>query len=38
LRVVVKAVKEGDVRFRASLSSDHLKRPVVETEATTQYK
>ncbi|MFW5803359.1 MAG: SUMF1/EgtB/PvdO family nonheme iron enzyme, partial [Verrucomicrobiota bacterium] len=35
--VRVKAVKEGDVRFRAMLESDQLTRPVEETEATTIY-
>lgn len=36
-QVVVKAVAAGDVRFTTELTSDQLKRPVNETEATRQY-
>jgi len=36
--VKVKAVKEGDVRFKTVLTSDQLTRPVEKTEATTFYK
>ena len=35
--VEVRAVKAGDVRFRARLQTDQLNRPVEETEATTLY-
>lgn len=37
-KVVVKAVKEGDVRFGVSMTSDQFTRPVSETEATNFYK
>lgn len=33
-KVTVKAAKAGDVRFKASITSDQLSRPVEETEAT----
>ncbi len=33
-RVIVKAVKPGDVRFKVSMTSDQLSRPVEQTEAT----
>ena len=36
-RLVVKAVKAGDVRFQVSLTSDQLSRPVNEDEATNIY-
>lgn len=36
--VVVKAVGEGDVRFKTTLTSDQLGRPVEELESTTFYK
>lgn len=36
-RVVVKALKVGDVRFAVQLDSDVLDRPVNETESTHQY-
>ncbi|HQY87694.1 MAG TPA: hypothetical protein PK402_03485, partial [Tepidisphaeraceae bacterium] len=36
--VVVRAKSEGDVRFKATLTSDQLKRPVEETESTNFYK
>jgi uncharacterized repeat protein (TIGR01451 family) len=36
-RVKVKALKAGDIRFKAVMTSDQLSRPVEETEATTQY-
>jgi len=36
-RVVVKALKAGDVRFSVQLDSDMLQRPVNETESTNQY-
>ena len=36
--VVVKAKEAGDVRFKTTLTSDQLKRPVEELEATTFYK
>lgn len=37
-KVVVKAVKTGDVRFHVSMNSDQLTRPVLETEATNLYQ
>ena len=37
-KVIVKAVKEGDVRFTISMTSDQLTRSVDETEATYFYK
>ena len=37
-RVNVKAVSEGDVRFKATMNSDELGRSVIETEATRFYK
>ena len=37
-RVVVKAVKPGDVRFTVRMDTDELKRPVQETEATNFYE
>lgn len=37
-KVVVKAVKTGDVRFHAEMTSDQLERPVAETEATNFYE
>ena len=36
--VKVKAVKAGDVRFKTSMTSDQIGRPVEETEATNFYK
>ncbi len=36
-QVKVKGVKEGDVRFAVQLTTDELKRPVKETEATQVY-
>ena len=36
-QVKVKAESKGDVRFKSLLRSNHLKRPVEETEATTIY-
>jgi uncharacterized repeat protein (TIGR01451 family) len=36
-RVVVKALREGDTRFRVDLSCDQLKTPVTRTEATQQH-
>lgn len=36
-RVVVKATKAANVRFKTSLISDQLTRPVEETESTNQY-
>lgn len=36
--VVVKASAEGDVRFKTTLTSDQLSRPVEELESTTFYK
>lgn len=36
-RVVVKATEPGDVRFKVSMNSDQLGRPVEETEATNLY-
>ena len=35
--IKVKALKAGDVRFKAIMTSDQLSRPVQETEATNQY-
>lgn len=37
-QVVVKAVKAGDVRFKVSMQTDELDRPVEETEATRHYE
>ena len=37
-RVVVRGVRPGDVRFRATMSSDQLARPVEQTEATHLYE
>ncbi|MCC7192425.1 MAG: DUF11 domain-containing protein [Phycisphaeraceae bacterium] len=37
-KVVVKAVKTGDVRFRVEMNSDQLERPVTETEASNFYQ
>ena len=37
-RVKVKSVGGGDVRFRVSMTSDQLGRPVEETEATNFYQ
>lgn len=36
-RVVVKAVKAGDTRFKVDLTSDQFSRPIEEYEATQQY-
>ncbi|MBT3378412.1 MAG: DUF11 domain-containing protein [Lentisphaerae bacterium] len=37
-RVVVKAAKAGDVRFKVKMDTDQLTRPVEETEATHLYQ
>ncbi|MCJ7692733.1 MAG: hypothetical protein MUO22_04900 [Sedimentisphaerales bacterium] len=37
-RVVVRAVKSGDVRFRTTMNTDQIERPVEETEATHLYE
>ncbi len=37
-RVTVKSLSPGDVRFQATMTSDELKRPVEETEATNFYE
>jgi uncharacterized repeat protein (TIGR01451 family) len=37
-RVVVKAVKPGDVRFKVGMTSQQLTRPVEDTEATQLYE
>jgi len=37
-RVVVKAVKPGDIRFTVAMNTAELGRPVDETEATQQYQ
>lgn len=37
-RIVVKGVSPGDVRFRVTMSSDQLARPVEDTEATRLYE
>jgi len=37
-RVVVKAVKAGDVRFKVIMNTDQIDRPVQETEATHLYE
>lgn len=37
-RVIVRAVKPGDVRFSASLEADQLSSPVVENESTNFYE
>jgi len=36
-RVIVKALKAGDTRFKVTMTSDQLKRPVEETESTNLY-
>lgn len=36
-RVVVKALRAGDARFKAELSSDQFERPITEEESTQQY-
>jgi hypothetical protein len=36
-KLVIKAVKVGDVRFSVQMDEDQLTRPVNETEATNQY-
>ena len=36
-RIVAKAVRAGDIRFKATLTSDELTRPIDETEATYLY-
>jgi len=37
-RVIVEAVRPGDVRFKASMNADQLTRPVEETESTHVYE
>lgn len=37
-RVVVKAVKAGDVRFKVTMNTDQITRPVEETESTNLYE
>lgn len=37
-RVIVRNVKAGDVRFKVTMTSDELTRPVEETEATNVYE
>jgi len=37
-RVVVEAVRPGDVRFKATMNADQLSRPVEETESTHIYE
>jgi uncharacterized repeat protein (TIGR01451 family) len=37
-RVVVEAVRQGDVRFKAIMNADQLSRPVEETESTLIYE
>ena len=37
-KVVVKAVKAGDVRFKVTMNTDQLTRPVEETESTNLYE
>lgn len=37
-RVVVKAVEEGDVRFKVIMNTDQITRPVQETESTHLYE
>lgn len=37
-RLIVKATAPGDTRFKASLESDQLTRPVQETESTNMYR
>ena len=36
-RIVAKAVRAGDIRFKATLTSDELTRPIEETEASYLY-
>ena len=37
-RVIITAMKEGDTRFKATMNTDELTRPVEETEATRVYE
>ena len=37
-RVVVRAAEAGDVRFKVTLNTDQLQRPVEETESTKMYE
>lgn len=37
-RLIVKAIGEGDTRFKAVLETDQLTRPVQETESTNMYR
>ncbi|MHC4423257.1 MAG: COG1361 family protein [Planctomycetota bacterium] len=37
-RVVIKAIKAGDVRFKVTMNTDQITRPVEETEATHLYE
>ena len=37
-KVVVKAIKPGDVRFKVAMNTDQLRRPVEETESTEMYE
>ena len=37
-RIVINAKDEGDVRFKVTMTSDNINRPVQETEATNFYK
>lgn len=37
-RVVIKAAQAGDVRFKTTMTSDQISRPVEETEATNQFQ
>lgn len=37
-KVHVRAVKDGDVRFKTQMTTDQLTRPVMETEATNIYR
>ena len=36
-RIVVKALKAGDIRFTTALDTQQTTRPVEETESTNQY-
>jgi len=36
-RLIVKAVKAGDIRFGVRMTTDETERPVEETESTHQY-
>jgi hypothetical protein len=38
IRVTVRAMQEGDARFKVTMTSDQLRRPVEESESTNIYR